>query len=234
MIRIGSARIGETGGYNQIAGNQTGNELSMQDYYNHRKQWDVIRLKNKSQRVLIAKAMIKAINNKNIGYDMRNRLSLLNACASFNYDPSKVKVPCECDCSSLVRVCIAYATGKLLPNFHTANERDVCLNSGLFDTFKLTDKSQLVVGDILCTRTQGHTVVVLETDNENVSRETYTKYTGNSNSIIDALNSLKIDSSLSNRIKLANKNNIKVDKNNRYYSMNTQLLKKLKQGNLIV
>ena len=229
MIRIGSARIGETGGYNQVAGNQTGNELSMQDYYNHPKQWDVIRLKNKSQRVLIAEAMIKAINNKNIGYDMTNRLSLLNACKSFNYDPSKVKVKCECDCSSLVRVCIAYATGKLLPNFNTANEKNVCLNSGLFDSFKLKDKSQLVVGDILCTRTQGHTVVVVETDN--VSRETYT---GNSNSIIDALNSLKIDSSLSNRINLANKNNIKVDKNNKYYNMNTQLLKKLKQGNLIV
>ena len=229
MIRIGSARIGETGGYNQVAGNQTGNELSMQDYYNHPKQWDVIRLKNKSQRVIIAEAMIKAINNKNIGYDMTNRLSLLNACKSFNYDPSKVKVKCECDCSSLVRVCIAYATGKLLPNFNTANEKNVCLNSGLFDSFKLKDKSQLVVGDILCTRTQGHTVVVVETDN--VSRETYT---GNSNSIIDALNSLKIDSSLSNRINLANKNNIKVDKNNKYYNMNTQLLKKLKQGNLIV
>ena len=229
MIRIGSARIGETGGYNQVAGNQTGNELSMQDYYNHPKQWDIIRLKNKSQRVLIAEAMIKAINNKNIGYDMTNRLSLLNACKSFNYDPSKVKVKCECDCSSLVRVCIAYATGKLLPNFNTANEKTVCLNSGLFDTFKLKDKSQLVVGDILCTRTQGHTVVVIDTDN--VSRETYT---GNSNSIIDALNSLKIDSSLSNRINLANKNNIKVDKNNKYYNMNTQLLKKLKQGKLIV
>ena len=231
MIKIGSARIGETGGYNQVAGNQTGNEISMQDYYNHRKQWDVIRLKNKSQRVLIAEAMIKAINNKNIGYDMFNRLTLLNACKSFNYDPSKVKVPCECDCSSLVRVCIAYATGKLLPNFNTSNEKTVCINSGLFDSFKLKDKSQLVVGDILCTRTQGHTVVVVETDNENVSRETYT---GNSNSIIDALNSLKIDSSLSNRINLANKNNIKVDKNNKYYNMNTQLLKKLKQGNLIV
>lgn len=228
MIRIGSARIGETGGYNQVAGNQTGKELSVQDYYNHPKQWDVIRLKNKSKRVLIAEAMIKAINNKNIGYDMTDRLSLLNACVSFNYDPSKVTVKCECDCSSLVRVCIAYATGKLLPNFNTTNEKTVCVNSGLFDTFKLTDKSQLLVGDILCTRTKGHTVVVVETDNK------LAKYTGNSNSIIDALNSIKIDSSLSNRINLANKNNIKVDKSNKYYNMNTQLLKKLKQGNLIV
>ena len=47
MIRIGSARIGETGGYKQVAGNQTGKELSVQDYYNHSKKWDVIRLKNK-------------------------------------------------------------------------------------------------------------------------------------------------------------------------------------------
>ena len=83
MIKIGSARIGETGGYKQVAGNQTGKELSVQDYYNHSKKWDVIRLKNKTQRVLIAEAMIKAINNKNIGYDMTDRLSLLNACTSF-------------------------------------------------------------------------------------------------------------------------------------------------------
>lgn len=232
MIRVGSARIGETGGYRQTAGNQTGKELSVQDYYNHKKQWDVIRLKNTSQRVLIAEAMIKAINNKNIGYDMTDRLSLLNACVSLNYDPSKVTVTCECDCSSLVRVCIAYATGKLLPNFNTASEKSVCVNSGLFEAFRLTDKSQLVVGDILCTRTQGHTVVVVETDN--VSRETFIRYDGNSNSIVDALVSLKIDSSLSNRIKLANKNNIVVDKSNRYYNMNIQLLNKLKQGKLVV
>ena len=223
MIKIGSARIGETGGYNQIAGNQTGNELAIQDYYTHKKQWDVIRLKNESQRYLIAEAMTKAVNNKNIGYDMTDRLSLLNACTAFNYDPSKVTVKCECDCSSLVRVCIAYATGKLLSNFNTANEKTVCVNSNLFDSFKLTDKSQLLVGDILCTRPQGHTVVVVETD----------KYTGNSNSIVEALKSIKIDSSLTNRIRLANKNNIVVDKNNKYYNMNVQLLTKLKQGTLI-
>lgn len=58
----------------------------------------------------------------------------------------------------------------------------------------------------------------------------YPKYTGKSVSIVDALKSLKIDSSFANRKKIASKNGIKA------YSgtakQNTQLLNLLKQGRL--
>ena len=59
----------------------------------------------------------------------------------------------------------------------------------------------------------------------------YPKYTGKSVSIVDALKSLKIDSSFTNRRKIAKVNNIKsyVGTSNQ----NIQMLKLLKQGKLI-
>lgn len=59
----------------------------------------------------------------------------------------------------------------------------------------------------------------------------YPKYTGKSASIVEALKSLKIDSSYSNRTKVANKNGISNYKGSA--SQNTQMLNLLKQGKLI-
>ena len=59
----------------------------------------------------------------------------------------------------------------------------------------------------------------------------YKKYTGKSNSIVDALKSIKVDSSFSYRKKIAKANNIKA-----YVglpSQNTKMLNLLKQGKLI-
>lgn len=59
----------------------------------------------------------------------------------------------------------------------------------------------------------------------------YKKYTGKSNSIVDALKSIKVDSSFSNRKKIAKANGIKA-----YLglpSQNIKLLKLLKQGKLV-
>lgn len=59
----------------------------------------------------------------------------------------------------------------------------------------------------------------------------YKKYNGNSLSIVDALDSLKIDSTYSNRKKIASKNNIKDYKGT--VSQNEKMLTLLKQGKLI-
>lgn len=164
-VKIGSARIDEnkhaTGGK---AGDQTGIEVSSQNWYKHSKGWRVFRAKNVSLGNLIADDMEYACLNPNIGYDQNQRGTLYTVAKPLLFNCKKVTKKCECDCSSLVRVCCAYA-GIMLPNFRTSNEASVLLQSGYFYEMKgkqYTDTSDyLMRGDILVTKTQGHTVIVL-------------------------------------------------------------------------
>lgn len=114
--------------------------------------------------------MERACANNNIGYDQYQRDTLLKAAASVEYDPGRVTKACECDCSSLVRVCIAYAygydfVGEVAPNtrFSTATMCNVLLKTNDFEEIKdnTTVDTYLRRGDILVTKTQGHTVVAL-------------------------------------------------------------------------
>lgn len=163
-VIVGSARIDENGNaHGGAAGDQTGKEVSTQNWYNHSKGWRVFRAKY-SMGEAIAVDMQNACNNSCIGYDQYQRDSLYKEAEKVGFDCSKVTKKCETDCSALVRVCCAYA-GIMLPNFRTTDEAKVLLNSGAFDEMqgtKYTQQSEyLRRGDILVTKTQGHTVVVL-------------------------------------------------------------------------
>lgn len=173
MVTIGSARIDENGkAHGGKAGDQTGKEVSTQAWYKHSKGWRVLRAKDVSAREKIAVAMERACANNNIGYDQWQRDTLLKIVRDKSFDPAKADTPCETDCSALVRVCCGYAFGydivlKAAPDarFSTANMCRILLSTGLFTEFmgsKYTDGSEyLMRGDILCTKTQGHTAVVL-------------------------------------------------------------------------
>jgi hypothetical protein len=83
------------------------------------------------------------------------------------FDPSKTTKKVETDCSALVRVCIAYAYGKdVVGNIRTISEPATLVKTGLFTkhtSAKYCKSSDyLKCGDILCTPTSGHTVVVLK------------------------------------------------------------------------
>lgn len=170
-VLIGSARMGSNGKTTgDAAGDQTGKEVSTQNWYLHAKGWYVYRAKDSKLREFIAKAMEIACKNNKIGYDQNQRDTLYNLAKVVGFDPSKVDKACETDCSALVRVCVMYAITKLglgvsVGNFRTATESTYLMKTGLFT--KLTDdnhckkSSFLARGDILCTRTSGHTVVVL-------------------------------------------------------------------------
>ncbi len=172
-VRIGSARIDENGkAHGGKAGDQTGKEVSTQEWYKHSKGWRVLRANDASAREKIAVAMEHACANNNIGYDQWQRDTLLKNVRDKGFDPAKADTPCETDCSALVRVCCGYAFGndivlKAAPDarFSTANMCKILLSTGLFVELtdpKYTDGSDyLMRGDILCTKTQGHTVVVL-------------------------------------------------------------------------
>ena len=162
MVVIGSARQDENGKLvNGQAGDNNGKEVSTQDYYTHKYGWYVLRCKDITRAKRIATAMKMACNNDNIGYDQNNRLSLYNAAKKHSFDISKVNVKCETDCSALVRVCLAYANIEV-PNFTTANEKQVLLDSGYFNVVT----GGLQTGDILVTRTKGHTAIVVDDGTE--------------------------------------------------------------------
>lgn len=163
-VIIGSARIDEHGNaHGGSAGDQKQSstpdyrgEVSMQEFYVHSKGWLIFRAKNPVHATELAKAMERACNNKNIGYDQYQRDGVV-------VHGTNAKSPTECDCSSLVRRCIIEATGKDPGNIRTITMPNMLPKTGLFeDTITYTSGTTLYTGDILCTKTSGHTVIVVK------------------------------------------------------------------------
>jgi len=171
MVLIGSARIDENGNATcGKAGDQTGKEVAIQEWYLHSKGWRVFRARDTIKRERIADNMVAACNNLHIGYDQDENYTLWDIVKELGFDCSRVTTNCETDCARLVRVCCAYA-GIFPRDFYTANEAVYLLETGEFDEYPLaaTNPDLLLRGDILVTKTKGHTVVVL-TDGKNVAK----------------------------------------------------------------
>jgi hypothetical protein len=160
MTIIGSARIDERG---KASGGKAGDqkqktspdykgEVSMQNFYVSSKGWYILRAKNPDIAANIALAMTIACNNPNIGYNQAKRLDIIK-------DGTHSAKPTSCDCSSLVRQCVR-ESGIEVGNFTTANEAAVLVGTGQFEKFVYTKGSALYLGDILVTKTKGHTVIV--------------------------------------------------------------------------
>lgn len=161
-ITIGSARIDENG---KATGGKPGDqkqkttpdykgEVSQQTFYDVGKWGYVLRAKTIQAAKQIALSMIRACNNPNVGYNQNKRLEIIK------YGISS-PTPTSCDCSSLVRQCVREA-GIEVGNFTTANEVSVLMATGQFEKIAYTKGMKLYLGDILVTKTKGHTVVVTE------------------------------------------------------------------------
>ena len=161
MTIIGSARIDEHG---KATGGKAGDqkqktspdykgEVSMQNFYVSSKGWYILRAKNPDIASKIALAMTIACNNPNIGYNQARRLDIIKA-------GTHATSPTSCDCSSLVRQCVREA-GVEVGNFTTANEANVLVGTGAFDKLTYSSGIALYIGDILVTKTKGHTVIVV-------------------------------------------------------------------------
>lgn len=165
-VKVGSARIDERGKISGgKAGDQTRNEVGTQNYYVHSKGWRVLRPNDAEKGIMMAKCMQMACDNNNIGYDQIQRNDLYNKAKPYGFDVSKVKVSTETDCSALVRVCCAYA-GIDVDNFNTSSQASAMLATRQFTELKdkkyTTSSAYLRKGDVLVTKTKGHTVIVLD------------------------------------------------------------------------
>jgi len=173
-IKIGHARLDENNeARDGNAGDQTGREIVIQDWYNRTDGWTtVFRAKDNKIAEKIAKAMEQACANNNIGYDQGQRTTLYEKASILKWDLSKVKDKCECDCSSLVAVCVNAAGIKISKNMYTGNQKAVLSATGKFevltDSKYLTKANYLKRGDILLC--QGHTAIVVS-NNKNITED---------------------------------------------------------------
>jgi len=236
-LQVGSARHDENGKYtggkkgDQLqkvnATKDTSGEVSMQNFYIHSKGWNVLRPISSAFASNLAEAMITACNNKNIGYSQ--------SCQRKTVDDINSLVPINVDCSKTVRDCIYNATHVDVGNFTTANEVAVLEKSGLFEkhfVFKSLTQTPLYNGDVLVTKTKGHTVIVTTGSPRPSASTYYPKYKGASLSIVEGLKAVgEKDTSLAKRKLIAKANGI--TNYSGLSTQNTQLLKLLKQGTLV-
>lgn len=232
-VYIGSARIDERG---KAAGGNAGDqkqagapdysgEVSQQKFYIHSKGWYILRAKSADIALKIAAAMITACNNKNIGYDQNGRLGVITY-------GTGAKVKTECDCSSLVRECVREAAGVDAGNFNTGNEKNLLLKTNLFDALSYSSGMTLYTGDILVTKTKGHTAVVTAGAARTTAGSSYyPTYAGSTTSIVAALAAVgEKDTTYTHRAKIAAANAISGYKGTA--AQNTTMLNLLKLGRL--
>lgn len=158
-VKISNSGSDEHGNYKGgAAGDNTGGEWQIRDWYN--RPWNcVLRHPDPEVRACIADLATKAANNNKIGYDQYQRQTYWNELQKVNYDPSKITVACEADCSAGVIANIK-AAGHILnrPELqnitctYTGNMRPGLTAAGfacLTDSKYLTSSAFLVAGDVL-------------------------------------------------------------------------------------
>lgn len=162
-VKIGHASIDENQKANGgSAGDQTKKEVCTRSWYS--KPWTyVIRPKDSNVAEKIAKAMEQACANDNVGYDQYQRTTLYAQAKALNWDISKITTKCECDCSSLVAVCVNASGIKVSKDIYTGNQLKSLEATGGFTILTeakyISRSDYLKRGDILLGK--GHTAVVL-------------------------------------------------------------------------
>ena len=231
-IMIASARHDENGKLAGAKGDQLqtgqGNDLigevSMQEFYVHKYGWDVLRFINEEYRVKMAKRMVTACNNPNIGYSQPDRLSITK-------DGIESTKKTNADCGTLVRQAFKETTGIDPGNFTTSDEKKKLEATGLVSSFSYTKKEDLRVGDILVSKKKGHTACVV-VEAEGATVQYYPKYTGKGTSIVSALATVgEKDTSMAHRKLIAKANGI--DGYQGSVKQNLALVDLIKAGKLI-
>ena len=153
---FGHARDGKPGDQKQTTVDDYSGEVKLQNFYMNKKGWNILRFKKVQYAICAAKLMKIACNNKHIGYSQSDRYGIIKKGIDTREDVN-------CDCSSLVREVFQEATGKAISDFSTEDEVKVLQKTGLFfPTITYKAGTTLYDGDILVTRTKGHTAIVVE------------------------------------------------------------------------
>lgn len=185
-MKIGQASIGDGGkAHGGKAGDQTGGEVKISNWYKYSKGWDVvIRAKSRDKAHKMAEAMKAACNNNNIGYDQWERETLLTQVKKVGNDFSKITTPTETDCSALVATVIV-ATGTEESKMrnpsrknalaYTGDLKQLCAATGEFDILTdskyLNSSDYLLEGDIILNE-RYHVIMAIENGSTSSSAPT--------------------------------------------------------------
>lgn len=150
----------ENNRYNSgTAGDQTGKEWELKAWYN--RPWTVVlRYPDSAVGLKIAELGIAAALNNKIGYDQYQRTSYWNELQKVGYDPSKIVVACEEDCTAGVTAnckAVGYLMNiaglkNLSVDTYSGNMRSRFVSAGfkaLTASKYLTSPNYLLPGDIL-------------------------------------------------------------------------------------
>ena len=152
----GRSKGGKAGDQLQTGIPDYNGEVKLQPFYRSSKGWNILRFKKIQHAVAAKNLMELACSNENIGYSQSDRDGIIKHGVDTQY-------PCNCDCSSLVREITREATGKNIPDFCTEDEVKVLQKTGLFQpTISYKSGTTLYQGDIICTKTKGHTAIITE------------------------------------------------------------------------
>lgn len=244
MIKIVHASISENGtAHNAKPGDQTQKEVCVRSWYN--KPWQIcLRHPNEAIAERAANVAYILADSELVGYNQDKRNTLYEALKKYNFSASDYlnsKELTETDCSAFVTACFVCAgvgTLKYSGNAPTTRTMEKVFQAAGFTVLKdkkyLTSDEYLLKGDVLLTP-GSHTVIALESGTRaraGDSVEYFPPYKGNTTSIVDALNSLNIPSTISYRRKIAEVNGIDPQTVGTA-SANTKMLQLLKQGFLI-
>lgn len=167
-VTIGHASLDERGKISGgQAGDQNGKEVCTRQWYS--KPWEVLlRPLDADLAEKSARACEAGCANNNIGYDQKSRNGLHAQAQAVGYDLSKIKTPCNTDCSAFMTVC-AIAGGAVGLEYKgnaptTSTMVNAFVKTGkyqqLIDSKYLTSDKYLRRGDILV-KPGSHTVMVL-------------------------------------------------------------------------
>jgi hypothetical protein len=101
--KVAYASISEKGTINGAAGNQTGKELKVREYYDFG-QTLYFRFNNSTDAWYMGTIAERLAKNLKIGYSQADRASLYQQAKKTGWQSKKITEPCNCDCSQLVAV----------------------------------------------------------------------------------------------------------------------------------
>lgn len=161
---ISNSGSDENGGYHGgAAGDQTGNEWNLRSWYN--RPWDCVLRYEKNTKVgqMLAELGCAAALNNKIGYDQYQRETYWAHLQKAGYDPAKITVSCEADCSAgvianvkAVGAILGIAALKNITCTYTGNMKNGLKAAGftvLTASKYLNGPDYLLPGDILLNET---------------------------------------------------------------------------------
>lgn len=218
-MKIGHASISEKGTVNGVAGDSTGKEVCIRDFYVYKGGWDAVLIPVTDQIAeQSALACEKGCANSKIGYSQNTRNTAHKEAAYVGYQLDKINVPCNTDCSAFMTLCAIAGGVKELeytgnaPTTSTMIEKFVATGKYKVSTDKkfLSSPDYLKRGYILVKKGH-HTVMCLEDGDKvkvnNIIKKTVivAKPTLRKNSIGDEVRILQ------NNLKVTVNNKLKVD-----------------------